>query len=64
NITDLTLVEPQEARAFKVRYGAANDGQTVEPIKYFKGEKYVYQLVAMPEPSRRQRQSAVYRIAA
>ena len=38
--------------------------QVVEPIKQIQGGKNAHQPVAMPEQSRRQRQSAVYRIAA
>ncbi|EGM68715.1 YhdP family protein [Shewanella sp. HN-41] len=37
---------------------------TVEPIKQLQGDNHAHQPVAMSEQSRRQRQSAVYRVAA
>ncbi|MGE6380879.1 YhdP family protein [Shewanella baltica] len=63
---DLKLVQPQATPSLEVPVTPATpeNQSAVEPIKQIQGDQNAHQPVAMSEQSRRQRQSAVYRIAA
>ena len=63
---DVNLVQPQATPSSEVPVLPATpeNQPVVEPIKQIQGDQNAPQPVAMSEQSRRQRQSAVYRIAA
>jgi len=65
-VPDLNLVQPQATPLPEVPATPVTpeDQPVVEPIKQLQGDNNAHQPVAMSEQPRRQRQSAIYRIAA